>query len=506
MSATAATMQNDLSVLSEDALHFLAAEHKMWIDGERVACLSGESLAVVDPTSGQAIARVPSGGEADVDAAVAAARKAFDEGPWPRMKPAARERVMLRLADLLEAHAQELSEIESVNSGRTLPNTRAFDVDLSVDYLRYMAGWATKIHGETYSPSVPYVPSADFFSYTLREPVGVVAAVTPWNVPLGQAIWKVAPVLATGCTMVLKPAEQTPLTALRFADLLEEAGVPPGVVNIVTGYGEVAGAALVRHPDVNKIAFTGSTETGRLIAASAGPALKRYTLELGGKSAMLVLPDADPEITIPGTAMAIYGNHGQNCCAGSRLYVHERLFDTIVAGVIEFAEHIRLGAALDPETEMGPLVSREQQDRVLGYVESGLADGAELLTGGHAVTEHGAYVEPTVLGNVNRDMRVVQEEIFGPVLVVTAFDDLDDAVKQANATEYGLGASVWSRDLRQVHQLIRRLQAGTVWVNTHNVLDMDVPFGGVKNSGIGRELGEEAIRHHTELKTATIAL
>jgi phenylacetaldehyde dehydrogenase len=499
-------MQNDLSLLSEATLHFLAADHKMLIDGQRVASMTNGTIAVVDPTSGQSVAHVPCGDEADVNAAVAAARAAFDQGPWPRMKPAARERIMLRLANLLETHAQEFAELETVNSGRTLANTRAFDVDLSVDYLRYMAGWTTKIHGETYAPSVPYIPDADFFSYTLREPVGVVAAITPWNVPLGQAIWKIAPVLATGCTMVLKPAEQTPLTALRFADLLEEAGVPPGVVNIVTGYGEIAGAALVQHPDVNKIAFTGSTDTGKLIAASAGPALKRYTLELGGKSAMLVLPDADPDITIPGTAMAIYGNHGQNCCAGSRLYVHRTLFDRIVNGVVEFSRNIRLGPALDADTEMGPLVSRAQQERVLGYIQSGVADGAELLTGGHSVTEHGAYVEPTVLGNVNRDMRVVQEEIFGPVLVVTAFEDLDDAVKQANATQYGLGASIWSRDLRQVHRLIPQLQAGTVWVNTHNVLDMAVPFGGIKNSGVGRELGEEAIRHHTELKTTTIAL
>jgi phenylacetaldehyde dehydrogenase len=336
--------------------------------------------------------------------------------------------------------------------------------------------------------------------------VGVVAAITPWNVPLGQAIWKVAPVLATGCTMVLKPAEQTPLTALRFADLLDEAGVPPGVVNIVSGFGEAAGAALVEHPDVDKIAFTGSTEIGQLIASRAGPALKRYTLELGGKSAMLVLADADPETTIPGTAMAIFGNHGQNCCAGSRLYVHRDLFNTIVPGVVEFARNIKLGAALDPATEMGPLVSRVQQGRVLGYIESGVSDGAELLTGGHAVTDTGAYVEPTVLDNVRQDMKVVQEEIFGPVLVVTPFDDLDAVVEQANATKYGLGASIWTRDVQQVHRLIPRLKAGTVWVNTHNVLDLAVPFGGVKHSGVGRELGEEAIRHHTELKTATIAL
>ena len=369
-----------------------------------------------------------------------------------------------------------------------------------------MAGWSTKIHGETFAPSVPYVPGADFFSYTLREPVGVVAAITPWNVPLGQAIWKVAPVLATGCTMILKPAEQTPLTALRFGQLLEAAGVPPGVINIVTGYGESAGAALINHAGIDKIAFTGSTEVGHIVAAAAATSLKRYTLELGGKSAMIVLPDADPEITVPGTAMAIFGNHGQNCCAGSRLYLHRDVFDSILSGVVEFAQGIRLGPALAPDTDMGPLVSWQQRERVLGYIESGLAEGAELLTGGEGATEKGAYVQPTVLGNVNLDMKVVQEEIFGPVLVATPYDDLDDAVRQANSTKYGLGASIWGSDIRQIQRLIPRLQAGTVWVNTHNILDLAVPFGGIKSSGVGRELGEEAVQHHTELKTVTMAV
>ena len=509
MNSTAAdisAMENDLSALSPAAANFLPKRHKMIIDGQATDAATGETFAVVDPTSGQEIARVPQAEAVDIDTAVNAARRAFESGPWPRMKPSERERVMLKLADLLERDAVAFSEIESVNSGRTVPNARAFDVDLSVDYLRYMAGWATKIRGETFSPSVPYVPGANFFSYTLREPVGVVAAITPWNVPLGQAIWKVAPVLATGCTMVLKPAEQTPLTALRFGALLEEAGLPAGVVNIVTGFGETAGAALIEHPGVDKIAFTGSTQVGHMIAAAAATTLKRYTLELGGKSAMIVMPDADPEITIPGTAMAIFGNHGQNCCAGSRLYVHRDIFDSIVEGVINFAEGIRLGPALRADTDMGPLVSWKQRERVLGYIESGVSEGAELLTGGHGATEHGAYVQPTVLGNVRQDMQVVQEEIFGPVLVATPFDDLDDAVRQANATKYGLGASIWARDVQLVHSLIPRLQAGTVWVNTHNILDLAVPFGGVKSSGIGRELGEEAIRHHTELKTVTMAI
>ena len=504
--ARAREMVNDFATLSNQTRSFLNANHRMLVDGAFVAARSESTIPVIDPTSGEEIARVAAGGPEDIDAAVAAARAAFDDGPWSRMKPNERERVLLKLADLLERDAAEFAEIEAVNSGRTVPNTRAFDVDLSVDYLRYMAGWSTKIGGETFAPSVPYVPGANFFSYTLREPVGVVGAITPWNVPLGQAIWKIAPVLATGCTMVLKPAEQTPLTALRFASLLEEAGVPAGVVNIVTGLGETAGAALTNHPGIDKIAFTGSTEVGYQVAAAAARSLKHYTLELGGKSAMLVLPDADPQAAIPGTAMAIYGNHGQNCCAGSRLYVHRDLFDAIVEGVVDFAQGIRLGPALGDATDMGPLVSKTQQTRVLGYVESGIDAGAELLTGGRAVTEKGAYVEPTVLANVNHDMRVVQEEIFGPVLVAMPFNDLDDAVRQANATKYGLGASIWTRDVQQAHRLIPRMRAGTVWVNTHNVLDLAVPFGGVKNSGVGRELGKEAVRHHTELKTVTMAL
>ncbi|MEJ8566999.1 aldehyde dehydrogenase family protein [Elongatibacter sediminis] len=497
-------LRNDLAKLSSPARKFLAGDHRMLIGGRRVDAESGAALEVVDPTSGDVLGAVPAGDAKDVDLAVKSARAALESGPWSRMKPVERERLMLRLAQLLEESAEELAEIESVNSGRTIPNTRAFDVNLSVDYLRYMAGWSTKIHGETFSPSVPYVPDTNFFSYTLREPIGVVGAITPWNVPLGQAIWKIAPVLATGCTMVLKPAEQTPLTALRFAELIIEAGIPEGVVNIVTGLGETAGAALVDHPDVDKIAFTGSTEIGHLIASRCAGTLKRYTLELGGKSAMLVFPDADPEVTIPGTAMAIFGNHGQNCCAGSRLYIHKDIFEEHMAGVAEFARNIRLGSALDPQTEMGPLVSMKQRERVLGYVESGVSDGAEIVTGGCGVTESGAYVEPTVIQNVRPDMKIVQEEIFGPVLVASPFDDLDDVVRQANATQFGLGASIWTNDLRRTHSLIPRLKAGTVWVNTHNVLDLAVPFGGVKRSGVGRELGEEAIRHHTELKTVTM--
>jgi phenylacetaldehyde dehydrogenase len=325
-------------------------------------------------------------------------------------------------------------------------------------------------------------------------------------VPLGQAIWKIAPALSTGCTLVLKPAEQTPLTALRLGQLIQEAGIPPGVINIVTGFGGEAGAALVDHPLVDKVAFTGSTETGRAIATRVASSMKRMTLELGGKSAMLVFDDADLETTIPGTAMGIFGNHGQNCCAGSRLYVQNGIYQELVEGIVKFADDIRLGPALKDDTDMGPLITREQQDRVLSYIRSGINDGAELLVGGHAVTREGAYVKPTVLGNVSQNMAVVQEEIFGPVLVVTPFDTAEQAISLANDTSYGLGASIWTQNLQNAHRLIPRLKSGTVWVNTHNVLDMAVPFGGVKASGIGRELGEEAVLHHTEVKTVTMAV
>jgi phenylacetaldehyde dehydrogenase len=498
-------LANDLSKLSRASRTFLSQTHQHFIDGQFVKGTTEDTIAVVDPTSGATVSHVPAGNASDIDRAVKAARTAFESGPWPRMRGAERERLLLRLADLLEAHATELSEIESVNSGRILSATRAFDVDLSVSYLRYMAGWATKIQGHTIEPSVPYA-TGNFFAMTLREPIGVVGAITPWNVPLGQAIWKIAPALATGCTLVLKPAEQTPLTALRFASLVAEAGIPNGVINVVTGVGEAAGAALVSHPEIDKISFTGSTQVGRNIGAVAAQHMKHFTLELGGKSPMVVLEDADLDVTIPGAAMGIFANHGQNCCAGSRLFVHEAVYEQVVAGIARIAAGIKLGPALSADTQMGPLICVSQQKRVLGYIQSGQAQGAELVAGGAALDGPGAYVRPTVFANVNPGMRIVQEEIFGPVLTVARFSDLNDVLKRANATEFGLGASVWTRDLNKAHWFIRHFRAGTVWVNTHSVLDLAVPFGGYKQSGVGHELGEEAIRHHTRLKSAILSL
>ncbi len=494
-------MENDISLLGAVSRKFIFSEHKMFIAGEAVDSTGSETLPIYDPSSAELIACVPSGTVEDVDRAVSAARIAFESNEWAGLKPASRERLILKLADLLEQNAQEFAEIESVNSGRLIVNTRLFDVDLSVDCLRYMAGWSTKIQGKTIGVSAPYAAGMDFFSYTTREPVGVVAAITPWNVPLGQAIWKIAPALATGCTVVLKPAENTPLTALRFAQLAAEAGIPRGVINVVTGTGATAGAALVEHPGIDKISFTGSTETGRIIGVTAAKNFKKCSLELGGKSPVIVFPDADLSQAIPGAAQAIFGNHGQNCCAGSRLFVHEKVYDEVVDGIVAIADGIKLGAGLDSASEMGPLVSKIQQKRVQDFIRSGVNDGAEAVAGNIAIDHPGFYVKPTVLTNVRQDMEVVREEIFGPVLAVASFKDMEQVVADANNTKFGLGASVWTKNIDRVHCMLPQLKAGMTWVNTHNVLDVAVPFGGLKDSGIGSELGEEAIAQHTNNKS-----
>jgi phenylacetaldehyde dehydrogenase len=499
-------LSNDYSRLSESARGFLFRFHPMLIDGRLVAAASGNEIEVLDPTNLKAVGRVPQGTAADVDRAVKSARNALDSGPWGRATVGERERLLLKLADFIERDRMLFAEIEAVESGRTIPNTLAFDSDLSVSCLRYMAGWATKITGKTIDLTVPYAPGMRFFGYTIMQPVGVVAAITPWNVPLIQAVWKIAPALAAGCTVVLKPSELTPLGALRLAELINEAGFPPGVVNIVTGYGKEAGTALIEHPLIDKISFTGSTAVGHQIALKAAAGLKKVTLELGGKSPMVVLADANLENAIPGAAMGIYANHGQNCCAGSRLYAHESIFERVVEGIANIARQTTLGASLDPETQMGPLVSKGQQERVLRYIASGVSDGAKVIAGGEALDHEGAYVQPTVLTNVRQDMAVVCEEIFGPVLVAKSFKTEDEALRLANQTHYGLGASIWTRDINKVHDFTRNFRAGTVWVNIHNVLDMGLPFGGVKHSGIGHDLGEEAVLQNCQLKASVINL
>ena len=477
----------------------------LFIDGRACASDADETIAVYNPALGQIMAEVPDATPEDVAAAVAAARRALESPAWSRMRPAERERLLLRLADRIEAHADELATLETLNSGKLIGLSRGLEVGMGVEYTRYMAGWATKIEGATLDVSIPFPPGTDYFAYTRKEPVGVVAAIVPWNFPLLIAIWKLIPALACGCTVVLKPSEDTPLTALRLAEIAAEAGLPPGVFNVVTGRGTSTGTALVSHPGIDKITFTGSTLAGQTIGRIAAGNMTRFTFELGGKSPVIVLDDCDPELAARGAADAIFFNQGQVCTAGSRLYVQKSAFERVVGRVAELARALRLGPGLDPDSQIGPLVSARHRARVLGYVAAGAAEGARVVTGGNAPERPGYFVEPTVLTGVRHGMRVVAEEIFGPVLVAMPFDDLDEAVRLANDTPYGLAASIWSRDLAKVHRLIPRLKAGTVWVNTHNMIDWSLPFGGFKKSGIGREFGRNAIDQFTETKSVCIA-
>jgi len=490
---------------SPKVTEFLNRPPRLFTGGEWVAPLSDAVVPVYDPATGRQIATVADANAADVDRAVQAARRAFDGGPWRELLPSQREALIWKLADLIDQNADELAELESIDNGKTKFMASIVDIPGSRDYFRYMAGWATKIEGSTIDVSIGRRGGA-FEAYTRREPVGVVGQIIPWNFPLAMAAWKLGPALAAGCTCVLKPAEQTPLSALRLGELIQEAGFPPGVVNIVTGYGETAGAAIVAHPGVDKIAFTGSTEVGKKINIAATESLKRVSLELGGKSPVIVLPDADPDAAAAGASQAIFFNAGQVCAAGSRLYVHRKIFDRVVEQVGSAASAIRLGPGLDPSTEMGPLVSREQQQRVLDYIESGRVAGVSVIAGGDRPEHSGYYVKPTVLANVKPDMRVVQEEIFGPVLVAQRFEDLDEIAALANDTQYGLSASIWSNDLTAVHRLVPKIKAGTVWVNCHGPVDANMPFGGFKQSGVGREHGRVGIEMYTEVKSVCIAL
>jgi phenylacetaldehyde dehydrogenase len=485
---------------------FLKKEPRLLIGGEWVEPRSQQRIPVIDPASGKQIATVADANQEDVDRAVAAARKAFESGPWADMRPVERQALLWKLADLVDKHAEELAELESIDNGKTKFMATIIDVAGTSEYFRYMAGWATKVEGSTIQTSINAGPGAKFHTYVSREPVGVVAQIVPWNFPLAMAAWKLGPALAVGCTSVLKPAEQTPLTALRLGELILEAGFPPGVVNILTGNGETTGAALVSHPGVDKVAFTGSTAVGKIINKAATDTLKRVSLELGGKSPVIVLPDADVNTVAGGAAQAIFFNSGQVCTAGSRLYVHKKIYDKVLEGVSAAASSIKLGPGLDPETEMGPLVSDEQQQRVLSYIKSGKEQGATVLAGGEAPSAPGYYVKPTVLANVRPDMKVVREEIFGPVVVAQRFEDLDEIAAIANDTPYGLAASIWSNDLRAVHRLVPKIRAGTVWVNCHNFVDPNMPFGGFKQSGIGREHGRAAIELYTELKSVCMML
>ena len=492
--------------LHQNTRRFLDQPKRMLIGSDWLDATDGGSLDVVDPATGKVFAQVPDGKAADVDRAVKAAQQAFESSDWSRMRPVDRERLLLRLADLVEAHAEELSEIEALDNGKPAAIARGVDIALMVDFFRYMAGWATKIGGETMEPSVSLIRSQDFWGFTRREPVGVVGAIIPWNFPLLMAAWKLGPALATGCTMVLKPAEETPLSALRLAELVLEAGYPAGVFNVVTGLGHTAGAALASHPGIQKIAFTGSTEVGKLVGKAAIDNMTRVSLELGGKSPVIVLDDADPAQAAAGAAQAIFFNQGQVCTAGSRLFVHKSRFDQVVEQLSDIAAGMKSGAGIQPGTQIGPLVSAVQQRRVLSYIESGFSEGARAAVGGAAGDGAGFFVKPTVLVDAHDDMKVVREEIFGPVVVAMPYDDLDEVARRANDTPYGLAASIWSNDLRRVHRLIPKIKAGTVWVNCHNILDASMPFGGYKQSGIGRELGRAVLDLYTETKSVVMAL
>ncbi len=510
MNASAESRRVDLATapdsISSEVAAFLARPQKLFIGGDWLDSRSGQTFAVLDPSSGQTIASVAEGQAQDIDRAVAAARRAFDDSAWSRMRPMEREQLLHKLADLIEKHADTIAQIEALDNGKSVVIARHVDVKHAIEVYRYMAGWPSKIEGQTLPLSGSLLPDQTFVGYSLREPVGVVGAIIAWNFPFLLAAWKLAPALAAGCTVVLKPAEETPLSALYLGQLIAEAGFPAGVVNIVPGFGDTAGAALSSHPDVDKVTFTGSTEVGRLIARAATGNMKKVTLELGGKSPTIVFGDVDAGTAIAGAASAIFFNHGQTCCAGSRLYVQSNRFDEIIEGVSAIADGLKMGPGLNPESEIGPLVSATQRDRVMSYISQGLADGARAAAGGRALDTDGYYVQPTVFTHVNAEMSIVREEIFGPVVVAAAFDDLDEIAAVANRGKYGLAASIWTKDIATVHRLAPKLRAGTVWVNCHNVLDPTMPFGGYKQSGWGRELGKEALHSYLESKSMCIRI
>ncbi|MCA1038120.1 aldehyde dehydrogenase family protein [Bacillus infantis] len=486
--------------LKEKVEKFLAGKKKLFINGEFVESASQKTFESYNPATGEVLATLYEAGPEDIDRAVLAARKAFDEGKWSKMGSAKRSRLMYKLADLMEENKEELAQLETLDNGKPIRETSAADIPLAVEHMRYYAGWTTKIVGQTIPVNGP------FFNYTRHEAVGVVGQIIPWNFPLLMAMWKLGAALATGCTVVLKPAEQTPLSALYLAELIQEAGFPEGVVNIVPGFGETAGQPLVDHPQVDKIAFTGSTEVGKMIMQRASKTLKRVTLELGGKSPNIILPDADMTKAIPGALNGVMFNQGQVCCAGSRVFIQKKQFDNVVSDMVDHAKKIKQGAGLHADTQIGPLVSTEQQNRVLGYIEKGVSEGAELLVGGNKPYEEGYFVSPTIFADVRDEMTIAKEEIFGPVISAMPYEDLDELIARANNSEYGLAAGVWTKDVSKAHYIASQLRAGTVWVNCYNAFDAASPFGGYKQSGMGREMGSYALNNYTEVKSVWIGM
>ncbi len=489
---------------TQSAANLGSGFRQMYVNGIWTDASTGETTDVINPATEAVLARIAAGSAQDVDAAVKAARAQFDGGEWSKMPGAQRGRLLNRLADLMERDNEYFAKLESATVGKPLFEPTMLDIPMAIDTVRYYAGWADKIEGRT-------IPTAGAFgrpvlSYTVREPVGVVAAITPWNAPTMIAAWKFAPALAAGCTMVMKPSEEAPLTTLHIAKLMEEAGIPAGVFNVVTGIGEVAGAALARHPGIDKVSFTGSPEVGREIQKVAADTFKRVTLELGGKTPHIILGDADLAGAIGGVAMGLFANSGQICAAGTRIFVHRSKYEQVLEGLKGAAGGVKQGDPFDPETQMGALISRKQLERVAGYVKLGVSEGATVVAGGARKEGKGYFFRPTILSGVRNEMRVAQEEIFGPVGAVMAFDEADEAVRLANATRYGLSASIWTRDINAAHSIAARIRAGTVWVNGWGAIDPRLPWGGFKTSGIGRELGWRGLEACTEEKVVSVVM
>ncbi|MDT8860252.1 aldehyde dehydrogenase family protein [Alkalihalobacillus sp. MEB130] len=493
-----------LIALNSKALEFTSKPLQMFIGGRWIDAISGKRTEIRNPATGELITTAAEGDKEDVDLAVAAARKAFEEGPWPKMKPNERAKLILKLADLIEENAEELAHLDTLDYGQPVSLTTGFAA-AAADNFRYYAGWTTKITGETIPSSTP----GNIFNYTIREPIGVCAGIVPWNAPLMNAIMKISAPLAVGNTVIVKPSEETPISLLRFAELVQKAGFPDGVVNIVTGYGHTVGAALSSHTDVDKIAFTGSTAVGKEIIQNSAVNIKKVTLELGGKSAHIIFDDADYETALANAANSIFFNSGQVCFAGSRLFVEKGIYDRFLADLAEYSKNYRVGNGFDKETVIGPLISSKQKERVLNYLDIGQREGAEMLIGGNATEAdlaNGHFVKPTVMANVHHDMTIVKEEIFGPVVSAMPFDDIDEVIKQANNTVYGLGGGICTTDIRKAHKVAHALRTGNVWVNTYNITEPGSPFGGYKQSGLGRENGAASIDMYTEIKNIWINL